>query len=116
MASDAGVKNIEQLAQFGKNIKNLGQNMYQTMQAAQQRMNAVSEGWQDKQNDKFREQFDRSVQDIKKMSEMFTEYSNYIAKITSKLMEYQSIRYAHDGKRRCKGKGSTALRVVLHCL
>ena len=59
MASDAGVKNIEQLAQFGKNIKNLGQNMYQTMQAAQQRMNAVSEGWQDKQNDKFREQFDR---------------------------------------------------------
>lgn len=28
MASDAGVKNIEQLAQFGKNIKNLGQNMY----------------------------------------------------------------------------------------
>lgn len=92
MASDAGVKNIEQLAQFGKNIKNLGQNMYQTMQAAQQRMNAVSEGWHDKQNDKFREQFDRSVQDIKKMSEMFTEYSNYIAKITSKLMEYQSIR------------------------
>ena len=82
----------EKLSMFGKNIKNLGQNMYSTMQAAQQRMNAVSEGWQDKQNDKFREQFDRSVQDIKKMSEMFTEYSNYIAKITSKLMEYQSIR------------------------
>ena len=92
MASDAGVRNIEQLAQFGKNIKNLGQNMYQTMQVAQQRMNAVSEGWQDKQNDKFREEFNRSVQDIKKMSEMFTEYSNYIAKITSKLMEYQNIR------------------------
>ena len=92
MASDAGVKNIEQLALFAKNIKNLGQNMYATMQTAQQRMNAVSEGWQDKQNDKFREQFNKSVQDIKKMSEMFTEYSNYIAKITSKLMEYQSIR------------------------
>jgi uncharacterized protein YukE len=92
MASDAGVRNIEQLAQFGKNIKNLGQNMYQTMQVAQQRMNAVCEGWQDKQNDKFREQFNRSVQDIKRMSEEFTEYSNYIAKITAKLMEYQNIR------------------------
>lgn len=92
MASDAGVRNIEQLAQFGKNIKSLGQNMYQTMQVAQQRMNAVSEGWQDKQNDKFREEFNKSVQDIKKMSEMFTEYSNYIAKITWKLQEYQSIR------------------------
>ena len=64
MASDAGVKNIEQLAMFGKNIKNLGQNMYQTMQAAQQRMNAVSEGWQDKQNDKFREQFTRHKKDV----------------------------------------------------
>ncbi len=92
MASDAGVRNIEQLAQFGKNIKSLGQNMYTTMQNAQQRMNAVCEGWQDKQNEKFREQFNQSVQDIKKMSEQFTEYSNYIAKITAKLMEYQSIR------------------------
>ena len=92
MASDAGVKNIEQLAMFGKNIKSLGQNMYATMQAAQQRMNAVCEGWQDKQNDKFREQFNNSVQDIKRMSEQFAEYSNYIAKITTKLMEYQSIR------------------------
>lgn len=92
MASDAGVRNIEQLAQFGKNIKSLGQNMYSTMQNAQQRMNAVCEGWQDKQNDKFKEQFNQSVQDIKRMSEQFTEYSNYIAKITAKLMEYQSIR------------------------
>ena len=91
MASDVGVKNIEQLAMFGKNIKSLGQNMYSTMQNAQQRMNAVCEGWQDKQNDKFKEQFNKSVQDIKKMSEQFTEYSNYIAKITAKLIEYQSI-------------------------
>ena len=92
MASDAGVKNIEQLALFGRNIKNLGENMYSTMQVAQQRMNAVCEGWQDKQNDKFREQFDRSVLDVKRMSEQFTEYSNYIARITAKLQEYQNIR------------------------
>lgn len=92
MASDAGVKNLEQLALFGKNIKTLGENMYSTMQTAQQRMNAVCEGWQDKQNDKFREQFNRSVQDVKKMSEQFTAYSNYIARITAKLQEYQSIR------------------------
>lgn len=92
MASDAGVRNIEQLAMFGRNVKTLGDNMLSTMQRAQQRMNAVCEGWQDKQNDKFKEQFNKSVSDIKKMSEQFTEYSNYIAKITSKLQEYQSIR------------------------
>ena len=91
MASDAGVKNIEQLALFGKNIKSLGENMYSTMQVAQQRMNTVCEGWNDKQNDKFKEQFNQSVQDVKRMSEQFTEYSNYIARITNILREYQSI-------------------------
>ena len=92
MASDAGVKNIEQLAQFGRNIKNLGENMYSTMQVAQQRMNAVCEGWQDKQNDKFRELFNQSVQDVKRMSEQFSEYAGYIDRITNILREYQSIR------------------------
>ena len=92
MASDAGVKNIEQLALFGKNIKSLGENMYSTMQVAQQRMNAVCEGWQDKQNDKFKEQFNQSVQDVKKMSEQFTQYADFIARITSKLQEYQDVR------------------------
>ena len=91
MASDAGVKNIEQLALFGKNIKSLGENMYSTMQVAQQRMNAVCEGWNDKQNDKFKEQFNQSVQDVKRMSEQFAEYSNYIARITNILREYQSV-------------------------
>lgn len=92
MANDAGVRDIEQLALFGRNIKNLGENMYSTMQVAQQRMNAVCEGWQDKQNDKFKEQFNQSVQDVKKMSEQFTQYADFIARITNYLREYQNIR------------------------
>ena len=92
MASDAGVRDIEQLAQFGRNVKNLGENMYSTMQVAQQRMNAVCEGWHDKQNDKFKELFNQSVQDVKRMSEQFSEYASYIDRITNILREYQSIR------------------------
>ena len=87
MANDAGVRDIEQLALFGRNIKSLGENMYSTMQVAQQRMNAVCEGWHDDQNDKFREQFDHSVQDVKRMSEQFAKYADFIARITSHLQE-----------------------------
>ena len=92
MANDANVRDVEQLALFGRNIKSLGENMYSTMQVAQQRMNAVCEGWHDDHNEKFRELFNQSVQDVKRMSEQFTEYSNFIARITAKLQEYQNIR------------------------
>ena len=92
MAKDAGVRNIEELAQFGQQIKKLGQNMYSTMQEAQKRMNKVCEGWQDTQTEKFKVQFDKSVIDIRKMSEQFTEYSNYIAKLQAKLNEAKNLR------------------------
>ena len=75
-----------------RQLRMLLDEMHQYVQAFNRNNQVLNENWQDKQNDKFREQFDRSVQDIKKMSEMFTEYSNYIAKITAKLTEYQGIR------------------------
>ena len=92
MAKDAGVRNIEELAQFGQQVKKLGQNMYSTMQEAQKRMNKVCEGWQDTQTEKFKQQFDKSVVDIRKMSEQFTAYSNYIAKLQAKLNEAKNIK------------------------
>lgn len=92
MAKDAGVRNIEELARFGQQIKKLGQNMYSTMQEAQKRMNQVCEGWGDKQTEKFRVQFDKSVIDIRKMSEQFTAYADYISKLKAKLAEAQSLK------------------------
>ena len=92
MAKDAGVRNIEELAQFGQQLKKLGQNMYSTMQEAQKRMNQVCEGWQDTQTDRFKEQFNRSVVDIRKMSEQFSAYSNYISKLKAKLEEVKSLK------------------------
>ncbi len=92
MAKDAGVRNIEELAQFGQQIKKLGQNMYSTMQEAQKRMNKVCEGWQDTQTEKFKVQFDKSVIQIREMSEHFSSYSEYIAKLTAKLREATNIR------------------------
>lgn len=92
MANDAGVRNIDELAQFGQGIKKLGDNMLSAMQQAQRRMNQVCEGWHDDSNDKFKAQFDESVRVVQKMSQQFTEYSMYIKKITDILNSYKNVR------------------------
>ena len=92
MANDAGVRNIDELAQFGQGIKKLGDNMLSAMQQAQRRMNQVCEGWHDDSNDKFKAQFDESVRVVQKMSQQFTEYSQYIKKITDILNSYKNVR------------------------
>ena len=92
MASDAGVRNIDDLAAFGRDLKKLGETMVNVMLQAQRRMNQVSEGWQDKNNDKFKMQMDQDVRVIKKMSEEFSNHSEYIKKITEVLKQYQTIR------------------------
>jgi uncharacterized protein YukE len=92
MANDAGVRNIDELAQFGQSVKKLGDNMLSAMQQAQRRMNQVCEGWHDDSNDKFKAQFDESVRVVQKMSQQFTEYSLYIKKITDILNSYKNVR------------------------
>lgn len=92
MANDAGVKNIDELAQFGQSVKKLGDNMLSAMQQAQRRMNQVCEGWHDDSNDKFKAQFDESVRVVQKISQQFTEYSQYIKKITDILNSYKNVR------------------------
>ena len=92
MANDAGVRNIDELAQFGQSVKKLGDNMLSAMQQAQRRMNQVCEGWHDDSNDKFKAQFDESVRVVQKMSQQFTEYSQYIKRITDILNSYKNVR------------------------
>ena len=92
MANDAGVKNIDELAQFGQSVKKLGDNMLSARQQAQRRMNKVCEGWHDDSNDKFKAQFDESVRVVQKMSQQFTEYSQYIKRITDILNSYKNVR------------------------
>ena len=69
MATDAGVKNVSELRTFGKQIQQMGEQMYNVMSQAQRRMNQVCEGWHDDTNDKFKTRFDESVRTIHKMSE-----------------------------------------------
>ncbi len=78
MSRDAGVRSIPELRHFGKQMQQMGEQMYKVMLDAQKRMNYVSQGWQDDINDKFKERFGVSVNHIKKMSDEFTQYNKYI--------------------------------------
>jgi len=89
MATDAGVRNIGDLRNFGQQLQKMGEQMYTLMQQAQQRLNTVSEGWHDTNNDKFKVRFADSVRTIKKMSDDFTQYNNYIKKTCEILEQYK---------------------------
>lgn len=92
MAQDAGVKSVPALRDFGRQVQQMGEQMYNLMLQAQKRMNYVSEGWRDDQNDRFKVRFDESVQMIKKMSEDFTAYNQYITKACDILEGYKENR------------------------
>ena len=51
MARDAGVRSVPDLRNFGKQLQQMGEQMYNVMTQAQRRMNYVSEGWHDDNNE-----------------------------------------------------------------
>ena len=54
MAIDAGVRSTDDLREFGNNLQQMGEQMYNVMTQAQRRMNYVSEGWRDDKNEEFK--------------------------------------------------------------
>ena len=92
MARDAGVKSIPDLRDFGKNLQKMGEQMYGVMTQAQRRMNQVSEGWHDDNNERFKTRFAESVQMIKKMSEEFRTYNEFLQRQCDILDQYTSNR------------------------
>ncbi len=90
MATDAGVKSVPDLRDFGKNLQKMGEQMYGVMTQAQRRMNYVSEGWNDTNNEKFKARFAESVQMIKKMSEEFSAYNEWLQRECDILDQYTS--------------------------
>lgn len=92
MATDAGVRSVPELRDFGKNLQKMGEQMYGVMTQAQRRMNYVSEGWHDDNNEKFKVRFNESVQMIKKMSEEFRQYNEYLQRQCDILDQYKGNR------------------------
>ena len=92
MATDAGVRSVPELREFGKQLQQMGEQMYNVMTQAQRRMNYVSEGWHDDNNEKFKIRFAESVQMIKKMSEEFKVYNEFLQRQCDVLDQYKGNR------------------------
>ena len=84
MARDAGVRSVPELRDFGKQLQQMGEQMYGVMVNAQRRMNYVSD-----KNERFKVVFDQSVKMIKKMSDEFARYNDYLQKQCNILDQYK---------------------------
>ena len=54
MKQDVGVRNVPELRDFGRELQQLGSEMYEIIIKAQQKLYYVSEGWNDENNEIFK--------------------------------------------------------------
>lgn len=93
MATDAGVKNIEQLRQFGRNLATASGNLTNLFGKLNMQMHAVLDSWNDESSQKFRVDFERRCKEIQQISAEMLRYSQYVAKKSERADEYKSTRY-----------------------
>lgn len=93
MATDAGVKNIEQLSQFGRNLSIASGNLVNLFAKLNNQMRTVCEGWNDDMNRKFMTDFEKRCQEIQQLANEMQSYSQFIAKTVEILNQYKSLRH-----------------------
>lgn len=92
MASDASVRNVDDLRQFGQNLRHSSENLVKLFQQLSRQMKQVSEGWNDTKNQAFMADFERKTVEINKLSQEMQVYAQFIAKTCDLLDQYKSIR------------------------
>lgn len=92
MASDASVKNVDQLRQFGSNLRIAGDNLTTLFQRLNQQMHQVCEGWNDSKNQAFMADFEQKCSEINKLSAEMQQYAQFIARTCDIIDQYRSSR------------------------
>lgn len=90
MAADASVKNVDQLRQFGSNLRVAGDNLTTLFQRLNMQMHQVCEGWNDSKNQAFMADFEEKCRTITQLSEEMQQYSQYIARTCDILDQYRT--------------------------
>lgn len=88
MASDASAKSIEDLRQFESALKRYQDNLVQSTNDAVRAMNIVNQGWNDKVQESFMQQFAEALKGIKKMAELVDERRRSVHVSIDKLQDY----------------------------
>lgn len=92
MASDASVRDVEQLRQFGSNLRMAGDNLTTLFQRLNAQMHQVCEGWNDDKNQTFMADFEQKCRAITQLSEEMQQYSKYISRTCDLLDQYKNLR------------------------
>ena len=93
MANEVGVRNVQDLKQFGNDLKRLSEQLSNAFHAAENKMNRVCEGWNDNSNQKFMEAFQKDAKQIDGIASRMQEYAKFIGKSAEILDMYRSNRF-----------------------
>lgn len=93
MAQEVGVRNVQELKQFGNDLKRLSEQLSAAFHAAEKKMNRVCEGWNDNVNQKFMTEFQKDAKQIDDISNRMVEYAKFIGKSAQILEMYRSNRF-----------------------
>ncbi|MBD5278307.1 MAG: hypothetical protein HDS32_03635 [Bacteroides sp.] len=88
MAADASAKSIDDLRQFEAALKKYQDSLVQSTNDAVRAMNTVNQGWNDKVQTRFMEQFSEALKGIKKMAELVDERRRSVHVSIDKLQDY----------------------------
>ena len=93
MAQEVGVRNVQELKQFGSDLKRLSEQLSAAFHAAEKKMNRVCEGWNDNVNQKFMTEFQKDAKKIDDISNRMVEYAKFIGKSAEILEMYRRNRF-----------------------
>lgn len=93
MAQEVGVRNVQELKQFGSDLKRLSEQLSAAFHSAEKRMNRVCEGWNDNVNQKFMTEFQKDSKQIDDIANRMVEYAKFIGKSAEILDMYRNNRF-----------------------
>lgn len=89
MATDAGVRSIEDLENYGKALAQCSEALNETLTDIQKETKRVCDGWNDKKAQLFEEELYKKTTELQKLAEIMTSFSDYIKSQCIILKEYE---------------------------
>lgn len=92
MATDAGVKDVEQLRQFSTKLNQSADACVSLFQHLNSETHNICQSWNDEKATKFMQTFETSKRNIDKLAQEMKEFSAYINRLAQRVEDYKNQR------------------------
>lgn len=82
------IANPDEIRSFASNLRNLSNDLIDCFAMARKQMHAVNETWQDRENARFMDEFERSLSSIEKIASQMQDYSSFLDRKVEQLEVY----------------------------